>query len=108
MSDHRGALDDPSCRARTAACVRSRTWGLVRMFVPFKIGGTVNIPRGTYDFADLQLVYTMPTGLELRTDVDFRAGTYFDGERAPSRFELPADPVLSRARSSLSTRTRSR
>jgi hypothetical protein len=51
------------------------------VMTPFKIGGSVNIPRGTYDFADLQLVYTMPAGLKLRTDIDFRAGTYFDGSR---------------------------
>ena len=51
------------------------------VITPFKIGGLVNIPRGKYDFADLQLVYTMPAGLKLRTDVDFRAGTYFDGSR---------------------------
>ena len=51
------------------------------VITPFKIGGSVNIPRGKYDFADLQLVYTMPAGLKLRTDVDFRAGTYFDGFR---------------------------
>jgi hypothetical protein len=47
----------------------------------FSIGGEVTIPRGRYTFADLQLVYTMPAGRRLRTDVDFRAGTFFDGER---------------------------
>jgi hypothetical protein len=56
-------------------------WFRENVVVPFTIGGTVNIPRGTYDFADLQLAYTMPTGSKLRTDVDFRAGSYFDGHR---------------------------
>jgi hypothetical protein len=56
-------------------------WFRESVITPFTIGGSVNIPRGTYDFADLQLVYTMPTGLKLRTDVDVRAGTYFDGHR---------------------------
>ena len=29
---------------------------------PFTIGGAVKIPAGRYDFADLQIVYTMPAG----------------------------------------------
>ena len=45
------------------------------------LGGEVEIPRGRYAFADLQLVYSMPSGARLRTDVDFRAGTFFDGQR---------------------------
>jgi hypothetical protein len=56
-------------------------WFRESVITPFTIGGSVHIPRGTYDFADLQLVYTMPGGLKLRTDVDVRAGTYFDGQR---------------------------
>ena len=48
---------------------------------PFTIGGTVNIPAGRYEFADLQIQYAMPVGAKVRTDVDFRAGTYFDGRR---------------------------
>jgi hypothetical protein len=48
---------------------------------PFTIGGTVHIPAGRYQFADLQIQYAMPSGDKLRTDVDFRAGTYFDGRR---------------------------
>ena len=47
---------------------------------PFTIGRAV-IPAGTYNFADLQLVFTMPSGARLRTDVDARAGTFFDGTR---------------------------
>ena len=56
-------------------------WFRESVTTPFTIGGAVNIPPGTYDFADLQLVYSMPSGHKLRTDVDFRAGTYFDGQR---------------------------
>jgi hypothetical protein len=41
----------------------------------------VTIPPGVYDFADLQFNYTMPSGSRLRTNVDFRSGTYFDGRR---------------------------
>jgi hypothetical protein len=52
------------------------------VLTPFRIGGEIDIPAGTYNFADLQLVYTMPTGARLRTNIDFRAGTYFDGRRA--------------------------
>jgi hypothetical protein len=52
------------------------------VLTPFRIGGEIDIPAGTYNFADLQLVYTMPTGSRLRTNIDFRAGTYFDGRRA--------------------------
>jgi hypothetical protein len=48
---------------------------------PFKIGNAVNIPAGSYDFADLQVVYNMPSGSKLRTMADFRTGTYFDGTR---------------------------
>jgi len=56
-------------------------WFRESVITPFKIGGAVNIPRGTYDFADLQFAYSMPAGHKLRTDVDVRAGTYFDGRR---------------------------
>ncbi|MEO5894276.1 MAG: carbohydrate binding family 9 domain-containing protein [Vicinamibacterales bacterium] len=51
------------------------------VLVPFRIGNTVTIPAGSYDFADLQVVNTMPSGKRLRTDIDLRAGTYFDGRR---------------------------
>jgi Domain of unknown function (DUF5916)/Carbohydrate family 9 binding domain-like len=47
---------------------------------PFAIGD-VTIPAGRYTFADLQVVFTMPAGARLRTDVDARAGTFFDGTR---------------------------
>ena len=56
-------------------------WFHENVLTPFRIGNTVTIPAGAYDFADLQLVHTMPTGRKLRTDVDFRMGTYFDGRR---------------------------
>jgi hypothetical protein len=39
------------------------------------------VPAGVYDFADLQVAYFMPSGARMRTDVDFRTGTYFDGRR---------------------------
>lgn len=48
---------------------------------PFVIGNRVHVPAGAYDFADLQLVYTMPSGAKMRTSADFRTGTYFDGTR---------------------------
>jgi hypothetical protein len=44
--------------------------------------GDVTIPAGRYTFADLQVVYSMPSGARMRTDVDARAGTFFDGTRA--------------------------
>ncbi len=47
----------------------------------FTIGGEVGVPRGRYTFADLQAVWSMPSGRQLRTSVDARAGTYFDGRR---------------------------
>ncbi|HEX6315038.1 MAG TPA: DUF5916 domain-containing protein [Gemmatimonadaceae bacterium] len=47
----------------------------------FRIGGVIDIPRGEYDFADLQVVWSMPAGARLRADIDARAGTYFDGHR---------------------------
>ncbi len=46
----------------------------------FGVGATT-IPAGRYTFADLQLVYSMPQGARLRTDVNARAGTFFDGTR---------------------------
>ncbi|HJU87806.1 MAG TPA: DUF5916 domain-containing protein [Gemmatimonadaceae bacterium] len=48
----------------------------------FPIGRTATIPAGSYTFADLQLVLQMPQGRRLRTTMDARAGTYFDGTRA--------------------------
>ena len=51
------------------------------VLAPFVIGNAVHIPAGRYDFADLQVVHTMPTGSKLRTNADFRSGTYFDGTR---------------------------
>jgi hypothetical protein len=56
-------------------------WFREDVLVPFTIGNAVRIPAGAYDFADLQIVNTMPAGRKLRTDVDFRTGTYFDGRR---------------------------
>jgi hypothetical protein len=56
-------------------------WFHENVLVPFTIGGSVEIPAGSYDFADLQVVSLMPSGRTLRADVDFRTGTYFDGRR---------------------------
>ncbi|MES2176708.1 MAG: DUF5916 domain-containing protein [Gemmatimonadota bacterium] len=49
---------------------------------PFTIGNTIKIPAGTYTFSDLQFALSMPAGERLRTTMDLRAGTYFDGRRA--------------------------
>ncbi|MHB1330295.1 MAG: hypothetical protein ACYC2K_19015, partial [Gemmatimonadales bacterium] len=48
----------------------------------FTLGGTAEIPAGAYTFADLQLALTMPSGSRIRTSLDARAGSYFDGTRA--------------------------
>jgi hypothetical protein len=47
----------------------------------FPIGRSAQIPAGRYDFADLQLALFMSSGARLRTSMDFRTGTYFDGTR---------------------------
>jgi hypothetical protein len=47
----------------------------------FPIGRTAQIPPGRYDFADLQFALFMASGARLRTSIDFRSGTYFDGTR---------------------------
>lgn len=83
-------------------------WFRENVIAPFTIGGTVHIPRGTYDFADLQAVYTAPVGARLRADVDARAGTYFDGRRqqvivaptwnASKHLELGANYQMTRLR----------
>jgi hypothetical protein len=83
-------------------------WFRENVLTPFSIGGSVTIPAGSYDFADLQIVHTMPTGKRLRTDVDFRSGTYFDGKRTQviltptwnvnQHLELGADYQLSALR----------
>jgi len=56
-------------------------WFHENVLAPFTIGNAVHVPAGTYDFADLQLVYIMPSGARLRTTADFRTGSYFDGHR---------------------------
>jgi hypothetical protein len=56
-------------------------WFREDVLTPFTIGGQIQVPAGQYRFADLQIVNTMPSGARLRTDVDFRTGTYFDGTR---------------------------
>ncbi len=64
-------------------------WFRENVVAPFTIGNQVTIPAGVYDFADLQLQYSMSTGEKLRTSADFRAGTYFDGRRT----QLIIDPT---------------
>jgi hypothetical protein len=83
-------------------------WFRENVLAPFTIGRGITIPAGVHDFADLQLVYTMPQGQRLRTNVDFRSGTYFDGKRtqiildptwnASKHLELGASYQLSRLR----------
>jgi hypothetical protein len=51
------------------------------VLVPFRIGGVVDIPAGSYTFADLQLQLSMADGRRVRTDMDLRSGTFFDGTR---------------------------
>jgi hypothetical protein len=51
------------------------------VLTPFQIGGEVDIPAGRYTFADFQAVWFMPSGRRLRTSIDARAGTFFDGTR---------------------------
>jgi len=48
---------------------------------PFTIGGAVDIPAARYTYADLQFVWGMNQGRRLRTNLDVRAGTFFDGTR---------------------------
>jgi hypothetical protein len=71
------------------------------VLTPFAIGGEIGIPAGRYTFADFQAVWSMPDGRRLRTSIDARAGTYFDGKRVQvvarptwnvsSHFELGMD-----------------
>jgi len=49
---------------------------------PFSIGGEGEIPAGRHEFADFQVALQMPAGRRLRTNLDARAGTFFDGTRA--------------------------
>jgi hypothetical protein len=53
---------------------RWRGWssrsGFAECADPFTIA-EAHIPAGVYDFADLQLVWTMPSGAKLRTNVTF-------------------------------------
>jgi hypothetical protein len=51
------------------------------VLAPFAIDEHVAIPAGRYTFADLQVNVSMPSGRRLRTDLDVRAGTFFDGNR---------------------------
>jgi hypothetical protein len=78
------------------------------VLTPFTIGNRIAIPRGSYDFADLQFALSMGAGARLRSAMDFRSGTYFDGRRtqiiltptwnASKHLELGADYQLSALR----------
>jgi hypothetical protein len=70
--------------------------------------GNATVPAGVYDFADLQLALSMSQGRTLRTGLDLRSGTFYDGTRtqliltptwnASPHLELGADYQLSRLR----------
>jgi hypothetical protein len=47
----------------------------------FALDRDVTVPAGAYTYADLQLVLSLPSGRRLRTDLDVRVGTFFDGTR---------------------------
>jgi hypothetical protein len=64
-------------------------WFRENVAQPFRIANAIDIPAGIYDFADLQVVFSMPAGARLRTSIDARAGTYFDGRR----FQVIAAPT---------------
>ena len=43
--------------------------------------GDATVPAGIYDFADLQLALSMSSGRKVRTGIDLRSGTFYDGTR---------------------------
>jgi hypothetical protein len=43
--------------------------------------GDATVPAGKHDFFDLQVYYSTGSGRRVRTGIDFRSGTYFDGTR---------------------------
>jgi hypothetical protein len=47
---------------------------------PFSIG-KATVPAGEYDFFDFQAVLTMAPGRRVRTGMDFRTGSFYDGTR---------------------------
>lgn len=75
---------------------------------PFLIGGEAEVPAGEYTFADLQIALQMSSGDRLRSNLDVRAGSYFDGNRIQVRavptwnvsknLELGGDYLYSRIR----------
>jgi hypothetical protein len=81
-------------------------WFVEDVVTPFRIGNAVDIPAGTYRFADFQVYWFSASGRKVRTSIDARAGTYFDGKRqqlitAPTwnvspQLELGADYQLTR------------
>jgi hypothetical protein len=55
-------------------------WFHENVRAPFSIGDAT-IPAGTYDFFDFQVALSMAQGRKLRTALDFRTGTFYDGTR---------------------------
>jgi len=51
------------------------------VLTPFSLDRGVDVPAGDYTYADLQVVFSMPSGRRVRSDIDFRTGTFFDGTR---------------------------
>ena len=69
---HLGGLGPVGHEGRAAAAGSSRR-SSTRTCASRSRSARATIPAGTYTFADLQVVFTMPTGARLRTDVDARA-----------------------------------
>jgi hypothetical protein len=56
-------------------------WFRESVIAPFTIGNRVSIPAGDYSFADFQVALSMAQSQNLRSSLDFRTGSYFDGRR---------------------------
>ena len=69
-------------------------WFHEDVLAPFTIGGTVTVPAGAYDFMDFQVVLLQNSGARLRTSLDARAGSYFDG----TRYQLILRPTWNASR----------
>jgi hypothetical protein len=50
--------------------------------VPFRLPGTAEIPAGSYTFHEVGARYKMADAQRLRTTLDLRGGTFYDGSRA--------------------------
>lgn len=47
----------------------------------FALSETADVPAGRYDFHEGRLRYSMPAGEKLRTSVEVRGGSFYDGHR---------------------------